>query len=381
MVRSPMNPLLARRAVPFQLAGGITAQRRQGGGCTALLEVAAAPVFLLRMPRLAVALAVELLTATLFSAAAPLLLRHGPALLPVGEARVAVVDAASGMALTFHMGHVGMKVKATMPGVRAALLLRLAAEVLLHRGPAKEPVLEAFIAVIGILHNRHLDIDGLAVHGMRHRLVDDLHLPGLRDLDQLGHHLHPVLVDHLAWQLHRDDLGSSGDLVGYLLMHDVHLGLLGLNIVWHRHLLDLGHFLVHGLVHDDRLTPHAGGIAAPALVVGRPGIHGGPVMTLVGIWCFHLHGLHLGHRHRHLLLHRHVHRHVDVVHHPLRYLAHQGRAAALEVAAAVALLLLGPAVLPIMKSGDAVWLRGHGGHQDIIGTSGAFAPNQQIAKA
>ena len=28
-------------------------------------------------------------------------------------------------------------------GVRAALLLRLAAEVLLHRGPAKEPVLEA----------------------------------------------------------------------------------------------------------------------------------------------------------------------------------------------------------------------------------------------
>ena len=27
----------------FQLAGGITAQRRQGGGCTALLEVAAAP--------------------------------------------------------------------------------------------------------------------------------------------------------------------------------------------------------------------------------------------------------------------------------------------------------------------------------------------------
>ena len=29
----------------------------------------------------------------------------------------------------------------------------------------------------------------------------------------------------------------------------------------------------------------------------------------------------------------------------------------------------------------AVWLRGHRGHQDIIGTSGAFAPNQQIAKA
>mmetsp|Transcript_33395 Transcript_33395/g.71954 ORF Transcript_33395/g.71954 Transcript_33395/m.71954 type:complete len:273 (-) Transcript_33395:628-1446(-) len=272
MVRSPVNPLLARRAVPFQLAGGIASQGRQGGGCTALLEVAAAPVFLGRMPHLAVALAVELLTATLFPAAAPLLLGHGPALLPVGEARMAVIDAAGGMALTLHV-HVAMKVKAAVPGVRAALLLRLAAEVLLHRGPAKEPVLKAFIAVIGILHNRHLDVDGMAVHGMRHRLVHDLHLPGFRDLDQLGHHLHPVLVDHLAWQLDRDDLGSTRDLVGHLLMHDVHLGLLGLNVVWHRHLLNLGHCLVHGLVHDDRLTPHAGGIAAPALVVGRPGIH------------------------------------------------------------------------------------------------------------
>lgn len=29
----------------------------------------------------------------------------------------------------------------------------------------------------------------------------------------------------------------------------------------------------------------------------------------------------------------------------------------------------------------AVRLRGHGGHQDIIGTNGAFAPNQQVAKA
>ena len=44
-------------------------------------------------------------------------LRHGPALLSVGEARVAVVDAASGMALTFHMGHVGMKVKAASDGL------------------------------------------------------------------------------------------------------------------------------------------------------------------------------------------------------------------------------------------------------------------------
>ena len=28
---------------------------------------------------------------------------------------------------------------------------------------------------------------------------------------------------HLAWQLDRDDLGSTRDLVGHLLMHDVHL--------------------------------------------------------------------------------------------------------------------------------------------------------------
>ena len=43
----------------------------QCGHCLPLFVKA--PVFLLRMPRLAVALAVELLTATLFSAAAPLL--------------------------------------------------------------------------------------------------------------------------------------------------------------------------------------------------------------------------------------------------------------------------------------------------------------------
>lgn len=44
----------------------------------------------------------------------------------------------------------------------------------------------------------------MAVHGMRHRLVHDLHLPGFRDLDQLGHHLHPVLVDHLAMEEQED---------------------------------------------------------------------------------------------------------------------------------------------------------------------------------
>jgi len=38
-------------------------------------------------------------------------LGHGPALLPVGEARMAVIDAAGGMALTLHV-HVAMKVKA-----------------------------------------------------------------------------------------------------------------------------------------------------------------------------------------------------------------------------------------------------------------------------
>ena len=48
------------------------------------------------------------------------------------------------------------------------------------------------------------DVDGLAVHRMRHRLVHDLHLAGLWDLDQLGHHLHPVLVDHLARNKKRD---------------------------------------------------------------------------------------------------------------------------------------------------------------------------------
>ena len=149
-----------------------------------------------------------------------------------------------------------------MPGARATFLLTLAAELLLEVRPTEVPVCESlgdhdlwggccnywrksfsnlqrfrakrlrpvwsvpasFTAVIGVFVDHwNLDIDGFTMHRMRHGLVHDLNLPGLRDLDELGDQLHPVLVDHLPGELHRDDLGSARHLVGNLLVDDVHL--------------------------------------------------------------------------------------------------------------------------------------------------------------
>lgn len=91
-------------------------------------------------------LAVVLHTSSLLTRAAPILLRLRPTLHPIGEARVAIVDASMGMANTMH--HVHLQVVAALPRARASQVVITAAIGLLVRRPAEVPVGQPLLAVV-----------------------------------------------------------------------------------------------------------------------------------------------------------------------------------------------------------------------------------------
>mmetsp|Transcript_8063 Transcript_8063/g.14063 ORF Transcript_8063/g.14063 Transcript_8063/m.14063 type:complete len:418 (-) Transcript_8063:45-1298(-) len=219
--------------------------------------------------------------------AAPKLLVVGPSLHPVGEARIAVVAAVT--AVDRHGVDDRVLVPSAVGHAGAAQVVVGAAPSLLHLRPAVVPVGQASVAVIVLAVVLDSDIvDLVVVHNVRGRRHRDLH-----DVALAGdvHGVRLLDGNHLGWLRHRvGDVLVDGHMVNHGWSRNRHVHVVGrardvvdlLDVVddgrrsrlvhRHRHvdLLDLRHMVVDVAVHDFFGAVHLLFVAAPPLMLSRP---------------------------------------------------------------------------------------------------------------
>mmetsp|Transcript_40656 Transcript_40656/g.63878 ORF Transcript_40656/g.63878 Transcript_40656/m.63878 type:complete len:365 (+) Transcript_40656:221-1315(+) len=189
-----------------------------------------------------------------------------------------------------HMSHDALGESITMPGASATLGLVRAAPALLRTGPTVFPVLEARVAVIDVFH---LDVSGsvdhLVLHNgfwwQRHRDLDHLsrlfhrHWHWHRMVLGRGRlwHRHVVLLmnvlrNHMrmSWHGHLDHLGCIMNWNIHNVVDDSCGWCWNWHMHWHGHVLDVGDGVVVWPISHLRGTSDMALVAAVALVLGRP---------------------------------------------------------------------------------------------------------------